>query len=246
MPPPVTMDTRPSSRRGMWCVSALQGSYWPRSGRIWRSAFASGQTTRRSPACHCTTRISEPTCRPVSGSRWKCPKSVCTPSCVAVLRTASSSAVPASRRQHAARTEGGENLIHPCTDECGGPPRASEQNSSRRKLVLECAGHQQRVTDSDAVGGSGDVARRIRRGVQLEAELATGRGRPAGDLVAEAGGAVQQAHATNVAVLGGNGPQYLVEIRGGWSEDVQHVAEGWATQPRRGSAVVPDYPPCGL
>src|SRR5439155_27359935 len=107
-------------------------------------------------------------------------------------------------------------------------------------------GHQQRVTDSDAVGSSGDVARRIRRGVQLEAELATGRGRPAGDLLAEAGGAVQQAHATNVAVLEGNGPQHLVEIRGGWSKDVQHVTEGWATQPRRGSTVVPDHPPCGL
>src|SRR5207253_11080504 len=117
------------------------------------------------------------------------------------------------------RAEGGENPTHPGTNECAGPPRASEQKLSRRKLVLECASHQQRVTCSDAVGSSGDVARRIRRGVQFEAELATGRGRPAGDLVAEAGCAVKEAYATNVAVLGGNGPQHLVEICGGWSTD---------------------------
>ncbi|HLQ32218.1 MAG TPA: hypothetical protein VK457_05985, partial [Chloroflexota bacterium] len=49
---------------------------------------------------------------------------------------------------------------------------------SRRKLVLECASHQQRVTCSDAVGSSGDVARRIRRGVQFEAELATAMAAP--------------------------------------------------------------------
>ena len=45
----------------------------------------------------------------------------------------------------AGRAEGGENLIHPGTDECGGPPWASEQKLSRRKLVLECASHQQCV-----------------------------------------------------------------------------------------------------
>lgn len=46
----------------------------------------------------------------------------------------------------------------------------AEQNLSRRKLVLECASHQQRVTDSDAAGSSGDVARRMTQWLARVAE----------------------------------------------------------------------------
>jgi len=79
--------------------------------------------------------------------------------------------------------------------------RHGRPSSTRgRQLVREGAHDKQRVGQHHIQCSGGGAARRVRRDLQLEAELQAGRQRTGGDFAAEARGAVQQAHPPNRGV----------------------------------------------